>query len=280
VLRTRVIPCLLLAAGGLVKTERFRRPRYIGDPINAVRIFNEKFVDEIVLIDIEASRLGRPPDFELVEKIISEAFMPFCYGGGVRSVEDAERLFAIGVEKVSVNAAAIEQPDLVRRLADRFGSQSVVVAIDTRRGLWQGPRVFHHCSDKLLAARPAEHARSMQEHGAGELLVTSVDRDGTMSGYDLEVLRSITAAVDIPVIACGGAGSMADIVQVVTEAGVSAAAAGSLFVYRGRRRGVLISYPSQEELRTTFPALSDEGQGRVVESATLTAVGDREVGRS
>jgi len=278
-LRTRVIPCLLMAAGGLVKTERFRRPRYIGDPINAVRIFNDKFVDEIALFDIEASRLGRPPDLELVEKIISEAFMPFCYGGGVRSVEDAERLFAIGVEKVSVNAAAIERPDLVSRLADRFGSQSVVVAVDTRRGSWRAPRVFNHSSGKPLAAKPGEYARSMQERGAGELFVTSVDRDGTMSGYDLEVLRSITAAVDIPVIACGGAGSMADIVQVVSEAGASAAAAGSLFVYRGRRRGVLISYPGQEELRVAFSELSDEGR-RQVRVGDAPAAEDREAGRS
>ena len=260
-LATRVIPCLLLADGGLVKTERFKKPRYIGDPINAVRIFNDKFVDEIALFDIRASRLRKPPDFDLVGKIIGEAFMPLCYGGGVRSVEDAKRLFTLGVEKVAVNAAVFDQPDLVSRLADRFGSQSVVVGVDIRRGLWGGPRVYRHSLGRRLAltrishrvsTAAADHARALQVLGAGELFVTSVDRDGTMSGYDLEVLRSITAAVDIPVIACGGAGSLGDMVQVVDQAAVSAAAAGSLFVYRGRRRAVLINYPSQQELTAAF----------------------------
>lgn len=258
-LATRVIPCLLMADSGLVKTERFKKPRYIGDPINAVKIFNDKFVDEIALFDIRASRLRKPPDFDLVEKIISEAFMPFCYGGGVRSVEDAQKLFTLGVEKVSVNAAVFDQPDLVSRLAERFGSQSVVVGIDVRRGLWGGPRLYRHSIGRRMAARAAERARAVQDLGAGELFVTSVDRDGTMSGYDLEVLRSITAAVDIPVIACGGAGSLRDMVEVVDQAAVSAAAAGSLFVYRGRRRAVLINYPSQQELRAAFGSPYEKG---------------------
>jgi cyclase len=258
-LATRVIPCLLLADGGLVKTERFRKPRYVGDPINAVRIFNDKFVDELALFDISASRSGRPPDFDLVEKIISEAFMPVCYGGGVRSVEDARMLHSVGVEKVAVNDASFERPDLVGQLADRFGSQSVVGSVDCKRGLWGGPKVYRHSSGRRMAIEPAEHARSLQVQGAGELFVTSVDRDGTMSGYDLEVLRSVTAAVDVPVVGCGGAGSLEDMVRAVAEAGISAAAAGSLFVYRGRRRAVLISYPDQHELRRAFGPLEADG---------------------
>lgn len=260
VLTTRVIPCLLLAEGGLVKTVRFKKPRYIGDPINAVKILNDKFVDEIALFDVTATRSERAPDFDLVEKIISEAFMPFCYGGGIRTVADAQNLFTLGVEKVSVNAATLDHPDLISRLADRFGSQSVVAGIDIKRGLWGGPRVYRHASGRRLAVSPADHARHVQELGAGELFVTSVDRDGTMSGYDLDVLSSITTAVDIPVIACGGAGSLADMVEVVAETGASAAAAGSLFVYQGPRRAVLINYPGQQQLRDALAPLdSTEG---------------------
>lgn len=250
-LRIRVIPCLLLKSGGLVKTTRFRKPRYIGDPMNAVRIFNEKFVDEIILLDIEASRQRRKPDLRLIEKIVSEAFMPVCYGGGIASVDDAGALLATGVEKVAVNSAAIVDPGLVSRLAERFGSQSVVAALDIRRSFGR-LRVANHTGRSRVRETPVEHARRLEALGAGELLVTSVDRDGTMDGYDVAGLRELAAAVQIPVIACGGAGRLEHLVEVVEKAGVSAAAAGSLFVYRGVHRAVLINYPGQDELRALF----------------------------
>jgi cyclase len=252
-LRTRVIPCLLLKDGGLVKTVRFKRPRYVGDPINAVKILNDKYVDEIVLFDITASRERRPPAFRLIEKIISEAFMPFCYGGGVTGLEDAQRLFELGVEKVAVNTAARVDPGLITALAERFGSQSVVVGFDVKRDLLGRPRLIAHAGGVRLQESPAEFARRVEALGAGELFVNSVDRDGTMAGYDLPVIQAIATAVEIPVIACGGAGSLDDMAGAVAGTGVPAVAAGSLFVYRGRHRAVLINYPSQEELEGLFP---------------------------
>lgn len=259
-LRIRVIPCLLMKSGGLVKTTRFRKARYVGDPINAVRIFNEKLVDEIILLDIEASRQRRKPDLRLIEKVVSEAFMPVCYGGGVASVEDAGALLSTGVEKVAVNSAALTDPDLISRLAERFGSQSVVAAIDVKRSLAR-PRVFNHVRRSSIRVTPVEHARRLEGLGAGELLVTSVDRDGTMVGYDVAGLRALVKAVKVPVIGCGGAGRLEHLAEVVEAAGVSAAAAGSLFVYRGVHRAVLINYPAQDVLRGLFARVERQASG-------------------
>lgn len=246
-LRKRVIPCLLLRSGGLVKTVRFRNPRYVGDPINAVRIFNEKLVDELILLDIEASKQARKPDLRLLEKIVSEAFMPVCYGGGVTSEADARAILACGVEKIAVNAAAIRQPQLIRRLADQLGSQSVVAAMDVKRSFGRR-RVVDHTRRSRVADRPEVYARALERLGAGEILVNSVDRDGTMRGYDLPLVEAVAASVRVPVIACGGAGDLGHLAAALALPGVSAAAAGSLFVYRGVHRAVLINYPREDEL--------------------------------
>jgi cyclase len=249
----RVIPCLLLHKGGLYKTVEFKNPRYVGDPINAVRILNEKEVDELLLVDIDATVEGREPRYDQVEDIVGEAFMPVAYGGGVKSVAQMHRLFALGVEKVFTSAAALAAPSLVSDAASRFGSQSIGVTLDLKRGrAGAEPVVVTHNSRKKANLAPIEAARLMEEHGAGELLVNSVDRDGTMSGYDLGAIRQITQAVSIPVVALGGAGSLDDLSRAAREGGASAAAAGSLFVFTGVHRAVLITYPAQTEIERLF----------------------------
>ncbi|HEX6739949.1 MAG TPA: AglZ/HisF2 family acetamidino modification protein [Vicinamibacteria bacterium] len=244
----RVIPVLLLGADGLVKTVRFGSPRYVGDPINAVRIFNEKEVDELVLLDLEATPAGRPPRFELVEQIAQECFMPLCYGGGVRSLDDMQALVKRGAEKIAVTTRAVEEPELVSAAAERFGSSSVVVGIDVKRSLWRKPTVWTHGGRKNTGRDPVAWAVEMEKRGAGEILLNSIDRDGTMGGYDAALVKEVAGAVGVPVIACGGAGSVGDLLGVL-DWGASAAAAGSLFVFQGKHRAVLISYPTPAELR-------------------------------
>jgi len=253
VIRARIIPCLLLRDRGLVKTRRFRDDRYVGDPINAVKIFNDKFVDELILLDIDASRDGRGPDFDHLKKITSECFIPFCYGGGVRHLEDARRLFSIGVEKVCVNTAAIHRPELVRELAEEFGSQSIVVALDVKQGFFGSRRVMLNNGTRKTGLDPLRYSEQVVGLGAGELLINSVDRDGEMEGYDLPLLTEVVCRVRVPVVACGGAGSLHHMKAAVEAAGVSAAAAGSLFVFKGAHRAVLINYPDPQTLREAFP---------------------------
>jgi cyclase len=250
-LKTRVIPCLLLLDGGLVKTTRFKEPRYVGDPINAVRIFNEKEVDEMVFLDIGATPAGRGPNFELLESIAGEAFMPFGYGGGITRVDEIRRLFALGVEKVVLNSVLGNSPDLVSEAASLAGSSSIVVSIDVRRG-WLGKYSVHTRSASHDTKRdPVEYATEMVKHGAGEILLNAVDRDGTGAGYDLELIGRVAQAVDVPVVAIGGAGALQHFREAVTH-GASAVSAGSMFVFHGRHRAVLITYPSYPELEKLF----------------------------
>lgn len=250
-LATRVIPCLLLQDGGLVKTTKFRDARYVGDPINAVRIFNEKEVDELIFLDITARRENRPPPFELIEQIAGECFMPFCYGGGIRTIEDMQRLFALGVEKVAINSAAIDNPELVETASQRFGSQSIVVSIDVRRTLLGRLQVIVN-GEPRHDIDPVASAVSLEARGAGEILLTAVHRDGTRKGYDLDMIEAVTDATSIPVIACGGAATLEDFSAAI-DRNCSAVAAGSLFVFYGRHNAVLINYPTQQELRTALP---------------------------
>jgi imidazole glycerol-phosphate synthase subunit HisF len=247
-LRHRVIPALLLSGRGLVKTTRFAKPQYIGDPINAVRIFNDKEVDELLFLDIMASREGRGPQFDVIEDVARECFMPFAYGGGVRDLDTMARLFALGVEKIALNSAAIDAPHLVEAAAKAFGSQSVIVSIDVKKRFLGGYEVFSQSGTRRTGLVPVEHARRMAECGAGELLINSIDRDGTMEGFDIELIRSVAAQVSVPVIACGGAGTLHDFVAAVREGHASAVAAGSMFVFQGRHRAVLITYPEYHEL--------------------------------
>lgn len=248
--RARVIPTLLLAQSGMVKTERFARPRYMGDPINAVKIFNEKMADELVLLDIEATANGRV-EFDWIEDIVSEAFMPIAYGGGLTSLEQCAELFRRGVEKVVINTAACERPALIGEIAGRFGAQSVVVSIDARRNLWKQWKAYVRGAKKETKFSPAELAAACERLGAGEIFLTAVDREGSFSGYDLGLIETVGAAVGVPVIAHGGAGSVGDFAPAI-KAGASAVAAGSLFVFAAKGEGMLISYPSQTDLKEQF----------------------------
>jgi cyclase len=253
---TRVIPCLLLKGRGLVKTVRFKEPTYVGDPINAIKIFNEKEVDELVFLDITATLEKRPPPYQVITEIASECFMPLAYGGGIRDMKEIEKIFGLGVEKVCLNTAAVENPDLVREAARAFGSQSIVVSVDVKKSLFGKYEIFTRAGRRRARADLLSHVRRMEELGAGELLLTSIDRDGTRQGYDLDLIARVSEAVGIPVIACGGAGGLPDLTAAV-KSGAAAAAAGSLFVFHGRHRAVLISYPSREELDAAFPAAPD-----------------------
>lgn len=247
----RVIPCLLLRRGGLVKTIGFDNPKYVGDPINAVRIFNEKEVDELVLLDIEASRTGAEPDYEQIREIASEAFMPIAYGGGVRSVEQAQRLVSLGIEKVVVNTAALESPDLLRAMADRLGSSSVVLASDAKKD-WRGRyRAYNPGKRQLTGTDLMEHLRMGVGAGAGEVFLNDVARDGTGKGYDLDLVAAVAHGLEVPVIACGGAGTLEHFAQAI-RAGASAVAAGSMFVYMGKHRAVMINYPDAKILKEMF----------------------------
>lgn len=250
-LHPRVIPCLLMRNGGLVKTVKFKNARYVGDPINAVRIFNEKEVDEVVFLDIGSAGARTAPDFDLLADIASEAFMPFSYGGGITSVGQVKRLYALGVEKVVLNTAAADQPRLVSEAAALAGSSGVVVSMDVRRS-WLGAytvRVAGGTRD--LKREPAAYARAMEQLGAGEILLNAIDRDGTREGYDLELVRRVSEAVSIPVVVAGGAGEVRHFRE-ATEAGASALAAGSMFVFHGKHNAVLITYPEYEELDKVF----------------------------
>jgi cyclase len=248
VLKHRVIPCLLLRHGGLVKTLKFATPKYVGDPINAIRIFNDKEVDELMVLDITASKEHREPAYKLIEEFAGECFMPLCYGGGIHTVEQAQRLFALGVEKVCLQTAALEDRTLVTRIAGRFGSQSVLISVDVKKN-WLGKRqLYAAASGKTLPQPWMEFLHEGVAAGAGEVVLNAVDRDGTMQGMDLELIRQASAAVSVPLIAVGGAGSLADI-RAAVEAGASAVGAGAFFVFQGPHRAVLITYPRYAELK-------------------------------
>jgi cyclase len=251
-LQTRVIPCLLLKDGGLVKTVRFSKPTYVGDPINAVKIFNDKEVDELVLLDITASVRQKPPDFRLLENIANEAFMPLGYGGGVRTEDDVRRILKIGFEKIVLNSVAASDPGFIRRAAAIVGCQSIVISVDVRKKLFGGYEVYTQSGNRGTGQDPVSFARRAQEEGAGELILHSIDRDGTMAGYDVPLLRQVTAAVTIPVVALGGAAGLPDFAEAVKAGGASAVAAGSLFVFHGKHRAVLINYPERAALDSTF----------------------------
>lgn len=246
------MPCLLVENGRLVKTSRFRDPRYVGDPINAVKIFNEKEVDELVILDIDASRKGAPPNFDLVSAIADECFMPVAYGGGIASVDHARRLFSLGIEKVVLNSAIASDPRLITRLAESFGSQSIVVSIDVKKGLLGGYTAYTLSGSKALNTAPVELAAQMETLGAGELLINSIAREGSWQGLDIALLRGITDRVNIPVIASGGAGSVSHIREAIYDGGASAVALGSMAVFQGKGLGVLINFPDKRSLDDAF----------------------------
>lgn len=243
----RLIPCLLLKGRSLVKTIRFKSESYIGDPLNAVKIFSQKGVDEIVMLDITATTENRPPNFDLLSDISSECFVPFAYGGGLCDMEKLKKLFSLGADKAIINSQAIDDPDFIARAAQFFGSQSIVVSIDVQKDFWGDYRVYAQRGRKLTKYRPLDFARIVEACGAGEIMVTDISRDGTWAGYDLELIKSVANSVRIPVIACGGARCLSDCLNVV-RSGASAAAAGSLFVYKAKGQGVLINFPERKVL--------------------------------
>jgi imidazole glycerol-phosphate synthase subunit HisF len=244
-LRPRITPCLLVHKGGLVKTVGFATPKYVGDPVNAVKIFNEKESDELIVVDIDASRNGVEPNYRLIGQVAVECRMPLCYGGGITTAAQARRIIALGVEKVSISAGAVERPDVIREIASEVGSQSVVVVLDVRAGA-RGYEVWTHNGTRTAGRGMEDMAAAAESMGAGELLVNSIDRDGSMKGYDLDMARRVRAATSLPMTILGGAGSLDDISALIGACGVIGASAGSLFVFKGQYRAVLISYPNQE----------------------------------
>lgn len=245
--RPRLIPCLLLSEGNLVKTRKFKDPTYLGDPINAVKIFSEKCVDELCIQDIVASKNGTGPDYELLAEIATEAFMPLSYGGGITTLEQARELFRIGFEKVILNTAWQRNPQLITGISEVFGAQSIIASIDVKLDLLRRQRCCTLDGTETAEGSPIELARRAEALGAGEILLNSIDRDGSMQGYDLKLVKSVAESVGIPLIACGGAGSAEDM-KAVLSAGAHAAAAGSMYVFYGPRRAVLIHAPAEEDL--------------------------------
>lgn len=267
-LRPRIIASLLVQNGGLVKTVNFGNPKYVGDPINAVKIFNEKEVDEIMVVDLDASVHGKEPDYELIRNLAAECRMPLCYGGGVKSVEQVEEIIRVGIEKVAISSAAIADPGLIRRAAEVVGSQSIVVVMDVKKNpkkdsnndvkkdvnnevkrvkAREGYEIFIHNGTQSTGLNPADFARTAEHLGAGELVVNSIDCDGLMHGYDLQLALEVREATNLPLTVLGGAGSLAHLASLIELFGIIGAAAASLFVFKGRFRAVLINYPSRAE---------------------------------
>ena len=257
-LRPRIIPSLLLHNGGLIKTIRFREPKYVGDPLNAVRIFNEKEVDELIVLDINATIQGNEPDYKLISNLAGECRMPLCYGGGVKTSEQLERIIGLGVEKVAISSAAITKPGIITEAASRVGSQSVVMVMDVKKtGMIQKRyEIFTHNGKRSTGLSPTDVATQAEAAGAGELLINSIDKDGTMAGYDMALTDQVHVKINIPLTVLGGAGSLAEIQQLVRKYSLIGAAAGSLFVFKGKYRAVLINYPNQAEREAILKEIS------------------------
>jgi cyclase len=245
-LRPRITPCLLVHKGGLVKTIQFGAPKYVGDPINAVKIFNEKESDELVVLDIDATRNGAVPDMTLIGRLASECRMPLCYGGGIKTVDQTRRIIGLGVEKVAISSVAIDDPSFISAIAREIGSQSVVVVIDAKPAVKGGPvEAWTHNGTRRTQCLATDVARQAEELGAGEVVINSIDRDGMMMGYDIALATSIRQATTLPITVLGGAGSPAHMTAVIRACGVVGVSAGSLFVFKGALRAVLINYPNQ-----------------------------------
>lgn len=248
-LKTRIIPCLLLKDKGLVKGRQFKDHYYVGDPINAVRIFSEKEASELVFLDITATFEKRTLDIVFITKIAEESCMPFTVGGGIKTIKDVKKILNAGSEKVSINTQAVDNPTFIKEIADTFGHQSIVVSIDVKKNKHGAYEVYTRSGTKPTGLDPVEWALKVESLGAGEILLGSIDLDGTMCGYDILLIKKVSAKVRIPVIACGGAGKLEDFGKAIKLGGCSAVAAGSYFVFYGKKRAVLINYPSDEEIR-------------------------------
>ena len=250
--RARVIPVLLLKNLGLVKSIKFKDYRYIGDPINAVKIFNDKKADELVFLDINASKENRLISLDFVHKVGDEANMPFAVGGGIKTIKDIRSILEHGAEKIIINTAAFENPEFIKEAVDAFGSSTIVVCLDVKRDYWGKYKLVYKQGSKKSKEDVITFAKKMEEYGAGEIVIQSVDRDGTYQGYDFDLVKSISESISMPIIALGGAKDLSDFSNAVNYSYASAVAAGSIFVYHGPRKAVLINYPSQEELAGLF----------------------------
>lgn len=247
----RVIPVLLINKNGLYKTIKFRDPKYVGDPLNAVSIFNKKEVDELIILDFRATIENRRPDFKLIENIASRCFMPLCYGGGIRTLDDGKKIISSGVEKISLNSIITDNPGFIEKAANAFGSSAIIVSVDVRKNLFGKYEICTHSGTICIKEKPEVYVKYLQESGAGEIFLNNISNDGTMNGYDLELISNVCKSVSIPVIVCGSAGNLNDFKCAINN-GASAVAAGSYFVFHGKHRGVLISYPSPEEISWLF----------------------------
>lgn len=247
----RIIPTLLIHKKGLVKTQKFKDPKYVGDPINAVKIFNEKEVDEIIVVDIDASRNGVEPDYKLIENLAFECRMPLCYGGGIKTAEQAQRIFSLGVEKIAVSSVSIENPSVITQMAERVGNQSVVVVLDAKKRTFSSKyEIYIHNGTKSTGINPVDFAVEMEKRGAGEIVINSIDNDGMMQGYDMNLINKVREVISIPLTVMGGAGSIEHLGEAIKEHGIIGTAAGSLFVFKGKYRAVLINYPTTIEKET------------------------------
>lgn len=251
-LSTRVIPTLLIKGEGLYKSVKFKDYRYIGDPINAIKIFNEKEVDEIVVVDVEASKQGKEPNYGLIEKMANQAFMPLGYGGGINSVEQARRILALGVEKIILNSALFSSKELITEIANEVGAQSVVACLDVKKNIWGNYECFAFSGKRSFKRKPHDLAKEFETLGAGEIIINSIDRDGTFEGYDLKLIKSVSQVTNVPLVALGGARDLRDFSEAINQGGASAVAAGSMFVFHGKHRAVLITYPEIEQLEELF----------------------------
>ena len=251
-LRPRIIVSLLVHNNGLVKTANFKNPKYVGDPINAVKIFNEKAVDELSIFDIDATVQGKEPDYSLIERLASQSRMPLCYGGGVKTVQQAERIFGLGIEKIALSSRIIENPKLITKLAERVGSQSVIAVLDIKKKVFGGYEIYTHNGKKACNLDPIKFAEELQNLGVGEIVINSIDQEGTMKGFDLNLIKKVREKIKIPMTVLGGAGSLNDIKTVIDQHGVIGVAAGSLFVFKGVYKAVLINYPNKPEKELLF----------------------------
>lgn len=249
-LRPRIIPCLLVHDKGLIKSVNFKNYKYVGDPINAVRIFNEKEVDELMVLDIDATAENREPDYKMIENLATECRMPLCYGGGVKTVEQAQRIFSLGVEKIAISSAIFEDLTLIQKMGEKVGTQSVVVVLDIKKKVLGGYEVYTHNGKKKTGKNPIELAKELEKLGVGEIVVNSIDQDGVMKGYDLALIEKIREVISIPMTVLGGAGTLNDIGQLISKFGIIGASAGSLFVFKGIYKAVLINYPTRKEKDT------------------------------
>ena len=242
----RIIPCLLVHNKGLIKTVKFKDPKYVGDTINAVKIFNEKEVDELIVLDIDATVENREPDYKMIENLANECRMPLCYGGGIKTASQAQRILSLGVEKVAMSSAVFNNPGLVKEISTEVGSQSIVIIFDVKKKLFGGYDMYTHNAKNKIKQDLLAIVERVQDLGAGEIVINSIDNDGLMKGYDIDLIEKIKSRLDIPITVLGGAGELKDISQVIDKFGIIGCAAGSLFVFKGKYKAVLINYPNKE----------------------------------